>query len=232
MKFTFPFVEKSKRKIRRCLATKRLQRLQNSGKYVYSPLIQIQATSAQREGAKANLLVKVLSVTMPSAAGLGPPHRHQTPLPTEVASRVRHRPALQPRRTGDCHSMESAFCLRMTWMSLLIFHSFHFQVGGDKIAWWSLAEMAKRKSSTVKQVSSKFCVDTKSTKVASFLQVPPSLTPSPTGSLARARRRSVPNLFRPRDRKTSIEHTDPDIASIGTVSEGETIFLSAIYGVQ
>ena len=125
MKFTFPYVEKSKRKIRRFLATKRLQRLQNSGKYVYSPLIQIQSTSAQREGAKANLLVKVLSVTMRSAAGLGPPHRHQTPLSSEVASRVRHRPALQPRRTGDCHGTEPAFCSRMTWMSLLI-HNFLF----------------------------------------------------------------------------------------------------------
>ena len=118
MKFTFPFVEKSKRKIRRCLATQRLQRLQNSGKFVYSPLIQV--TSAHREGAKANLVVRFLSFT-----GLGPPHRHQTPLSSEVASRVRHRPALQPRRTGDCHGMEPAFCFGMTWMSLLI-HNFSF----------------------------------------------------------------------------------------------------------
>ena len=123
MKFTFPFVEKSKRKIRRCLATKRLQRLQNSGKFVYSPLIQV--TSAHREGAKANLVVRFLSFTMPSVAGLGPPHRHQTPLSSEVASRVRHRSALQPRRTGDCHGMEPTFCFGMTWMSLLI-HSFSF----------------------------------------------------------------------------------------------------------
>ena len=158
MKFTFPLLEKSKRKIWRCLTTKRLQGLQNSGKFVYSPLIQL--TSAHRKGAKANLVVRFLSFTMRSVTGLGPPHRHQTPLSSEVASRVRHRSALQPRRTGDCHGTEPAFCLRMTWMSLLIFHSFHFQVGGDKIAWWSLAEMAKRKSSTVKQVSSKFCVDT------------------------------------------------------------------------
>ena len=123
MKFTFPFVEKSKRKIRWCLATKRLQRLQNSGKYVYSPLIQV--TSAQREGAKANLVVRFLSFAMPSLAGLGPPHRHQTPLPSEVASRVRHRSALQPRRTGDCHGTEPAFCFGMTRMSLLT-HNFSF----------------------------------------------------------------------------------------------------------
>ena len=120
---SFSFVDSSERKIQRCHATKRLQRLQNSGKSVYSIVIQV--TSAQREGAKANLVVRFLSFAMRSVAGLGPPHRHQTPLSSEVASRVRHRSALQPRRTGDCHGTEPAFLFGMTWMSLLT-HNFSY----------------------------------------------------------------------------------------------------------